>query len=362
MSHAYYNENDPKAAAWLRELIKAGLIAPGDVDDRSITDVLPNDLEPYAQCHFFAGIGGWSYALRLAGVADSDPVWTGSCPCQPFSQAGKQLGEKDERHLWPAWFRLIEKRLPSIIFGEQVASKAGREWYYTGVRPDVERVGYAAGCADLCAASVRAPHIRQRLWWMAVAGSQPAGRLLSRPTEGDSEDCERASSELGGSGSARGVAVANGRHASEEREQRSGEQRQQPEDSGTMRLGDAASERLSEQRSFAGTSREESFASTREAVERTGSPSSGMEHANVEGLQGQSLGLLGSSGEGHWSRFDILNCLDGKARRIESGTFPLAHGIPGRVGLLRGYGNAIVPQVAAEFIKAAFEAINTPAP
>jgi DNA (cytosine-5)-methyltransferase 1 len=53
----------------------------------------------------------------------------------------------------------------------------------------------------------------------------------------------------------------------------------------------------------------------------------------------------------------LQRCRDGKARRVESGTFPLADGISGRVGLLRGYGNAIVPQLAAEFINAAEEAL-----
>src|SRR5688572_30643871 len=62
----YYNEHDPYAAAWLRNLIAAGHIAPGDVDERSILDVQPADLAGYVQCHFFAGIGVWSHALRLA--------------------------------------------------------------------------------------------------------------------------------------------------------------------------------------------------------------------------------------------------------------------------------------------------------
>jgi len=64
---AYYNEFDAHAAAWLRELIAAGLIAPGVVDERSICDVRAEDLDGYDQCHFFAGIGGWSHSLRLAG-------------------------------------------------------------------------------------------------------------------------------------------------------------------------------------------------------------------------------------------------------------------------------------------------------
>lgn len=84
----YYNELDPKKVAWLRELIKRDLIAPGDVDERSIKDVRSDDLRGYSQCHFFAGIGVWSYSLRGAGWPDDREVWTGSCPCQGFSVAG----------------------------------------------------------------------------------------------------------------------------------------------------------------------------------------------------------------------------------------------------------------------------------
>lgn len=121
-SIAYYNERDPFAAAWLVELIKEGVIADGVVDDRDIQDVRADELAGYTQCHFFAGIGGWSYALRLAGWPDDRPVWTGSCPCQPFSTAGKRGGQSDERHLWPVWFNLIRECRPSVVFGEQVAS------------------------------------------------------------------------------------------------------------------------------------------------------------------------------------------------------------------------------------------------
>ena len=63
--NAYYNEHDAFAAAWLRGLIGAGLIAPGFVDERDIRDVQPDDLRGYDRCHFFAGIGGWDYALQL---------------------------------------------------------------------------------------------------------------------------------------------------------------------------------------------------------------------------------------------------------------------------------------------------------
>ncbi|WP_417629189.1 DNA cytosine methyltransferase [Paraburkholderia denitrificans] len=177
---AWYNEHDPYAAQWLRNLIAARLIAPGDVDERDIRDVTPQELARYDQCHFFAGIGTWSYALRLAGWPDGRPVWTGSCPCQPFSAAGRGLGFADERHLWPAWFRLIAQCRPGVVFGEQVASRDGLEWLDL-VHADLEGAGYAVGAVDLCAASVGAPHIRQRLWFVAhaarAAGERHAGGI-----------------------------------------------------------------------------------------------------------------------------------------------------------------------------------------
>jgi hypothetical protein len=139
---AYYNEIDPFAAAWLRELITAGLIADGEVDERSIADVRADDLRGFSQCHFFAGIGGWSYALRLAGWPDDESVWTGSCPCQPFSQAGRGAATADPRHLWPSWFRLIAERRPHIVFGEQVASADGVAWLDV-VFDNLEGEGYA---------------------------------------------------------------------------------------------------------------------------------------------------------------------------------------------------------------------------
>lgn len=162
----YYNEHDPKAAAWLKELLKLGLIADGEIDTRSILDVRPADLAGFDQCHFFAGIGGWSFALRLAGWPDDRHVWTGSCPCQPFSAAGKGDGFADERHLWPAFYWLIAERAPHILFGEQVESPAGRAWLDL-VSTDLEAADYAIGPSDLPAAGIGSPQIRQRLFWVA---------------------------------------------------------------------------------------------------------------------------------------------------------------------------------------------------
>ncbi len=170
---AYYNEFDPYAAQWLRNLIAKNLIAPGDVDERSIVNVQPDDLKGYTQCHFFTGIGGWPLALRIAGWSDDRPVWTGSCPCQPYSVAsvahGGAKGQGDERHLWPVWASHIRERRPPVVFGEQVKSAIGWGWWDEVCR-DLEALSYACAAASMPASAVEADHERTRISWVADAG------------------------------------------------------------------------------------------------------------------------------------------------------------------------------------------------
>lgn len=382
----YYNENDKRAAAWLRELIRGGHIAPGDVDERSICEVRPADLFSYEQCHFFAGIGGWSYALRLAGVADSVRVWTGSCPCQPFSSAGKQLGNADRRHLWPEFMRLIAQCRPKLVFGEQVASAIGRGWL-DGVSADLEAHGYACGATVLGAHSVGAPHMRQRLYWMAHgAGWGLEGGAGSGVSRG------RGGAECGGSFG--GVGDAEGGDELRVRKSRSGGRLsaggsgadgglEQPDCGGRGARGIAAASAgyggaaLANGRAGGlahgdGDGRAEHERESR-GWEMQG-PLDAAECGGVGGLEnatffGRGEGAddgrcakagiaqsdLGGSACGPWGDFDLLPCTDGRARRVEAGTFPLAVGVSGRVGLLRGYGNAIVPQLAAEFVAVGME-------
>jgi len=182
----YYNDSEPFVCAWLKNLIAAGLIPAGDVDERPIQEVTPDEVKGYTQAHFFAGIGGWAYALQLTGWGDR-PVWTGSCPCQPLSGAGQRKGHADQRHLWPAFYRLIAECGPPVVFGEQVASKDGREWL-AGVRADLEGLGYACGATDLCAAGTGSPQVRQRIYWVADADShEREGERLSVCGRGSSE-------------------------------------------------------------------------------------------------------------------------------------------------------------------------------
>jgi len=210
----YYNEFDPNAAAWLRELIKENLIPQGEVDERSIKDVGANDLVGFTQCHFFAGVSGWSRALRLAGWPDDKPVWTGSCPCQPFSSAGKQKGFADERDLWPEFYRLIAECRPERIFGEQVEG-AIRQGWLDRVCADMESQNYAVGAVVLGAHSVGAPHIRQRLYWGAARlANNVGGRCGTRGQLGGMDEICRAESDLtmpvAESGSRGGLSDGNG--------------------------------------------------------------------------------------------------------------------------------------------------------
>lgn len=347
---AYYNEIDPFAAQWLRNLIAGGHIAPGEVDERSIEDVTPDDLRGFTQCHFFAGVGVWSHSLRLAGWPDDKPVWTGSCPCQPFSAAGKGDGFADERHLWPAFFHLISERRPQHVFGEQVAAGNANVWFDL-VQADLEGMDYAFGLVPFAAAGIGAPHIRERAYWVAHASCEyePAAR-----------------NEAGPATRLRSGAV--------------------------NWMADAGGERFNRidsllQREESGRIPESVLEATRHSI------ADGVGNADDSRLEGHfwhdcSAGWKGAAGSvastglhsrplevnGFWRDADWVLCRDGQWRPVEPGTFPLVarfaksmgHGKSSlramagrnRTGRLKGYGNAINAQAAATFISAYMESAN----
>lgn len=378
-----YNEYDSFASKWLQNLADFGMISSGEVDNRDFRELIktPEIFKGRRRVHLCAGIGGWEEALRLAGWPVDRPVWTVSFPCQPFSSAGLGLGKEDERHLFPAFVDLLksmpQEQLPSVVFGEQVASKAGREWL-GGVRSEMEALGYSVGATDLCASSVGAPQIRQRLFWVArldgrlphatVAkfyqqsptgnecgdaqdeklseddgrggrvsysdGNEPrqitryAGEVISIPLNEGKED---GASIFGGDGAER-VAHTDARRL----EQRIEEERGLPIPNADCDggLGDTIG-------ATTGTAHWSSDPKRRDGVENDG---------NLLRSDTPDDGDLG------WSDSRFVKCADGKHRRIKPGLMPLAHGVQGRVGLIRGYGNAIVPQVAQIFIEAFMEA------
>lgn len=439
MMAAYYNEIDPGAAQWLRNLIAAGQIAPGDVDTRSITEVQPDDLRGYAQCHFFAGVGGWSHAARLAGWPDGRSLWSGSCPCQPFSVAGKGAGIDDVRHLWPDFFRLIQACRPDVVVGEQVAGAAGYGWL-DGVAADLAGEGYASGAVDIPACSVDAPHIRQRLYWVARAmadtngagsaalgqnaakvggfseakrgaehGAALLGRVDGAPVDvlADPEGFERGAGLRQGRSLSDGLDPANGDGIAIDEADSIGHggrpdiARRGPEERTVV--GRADGERTLVNTPSLGRRQGQSellMDGRRDTI--TGADGTGVtlgdtERAGLEGQrehgdrpqgwenQGRSDTAADDAG-GHipngswWRGADWIVCHDGKARRVADASAPLlAHGVSGgvavsrpldlavegiaveetrmisRIAAWKGFGNAIVPAVAAEVLAALME-------
>lgn len=368
---AYYNEIEPFAAQWLRNLIDARLIAPGIVDTRSIEDVTPNDLRGFTQCHFFAGIGVWSHALRMAGWSDNRQVWTGSCPCQPFSQAGKGAGIDDERHLWPHFHWLIQQCKPDVVFGEQVSSKDGLAWIDV-VHADLEGAGYTSGAIDTCSAGVGAPHIRQRLYWMAHANGQRAGAGLSAEEWDQSSD--RCSSGRMGDATGNQFEISNKGSPESHREDGRNRQGQKAgESAGFSAVGGLDNADL--QRRIPGRFGHHSQHDGQQPG--AAGENGGLEHASGDGRQGWLFGWqdpqrqiidrpTGCDGaaystlevNGFWRDADWLYCRDGYFRPVEAGTFPLAPSTPGRVGQVRAYGNAITAEVARVFIETYNDFLN----
>jgi DNA (cytosine-5)-methyltransferase 1 len=349
----YYNEFDKNAVAWLRELIKLGAIPDGEVDERSIEDVRADDLKGFAQCHFFAGIGGWPEALRRAGVPATRPLWTGSCPCQDFSCAGKQEGFEGKRDLWPAFHDLIRQCRPELVFGEQVKNAVRHGWL-DRLYADLEGEGYACGSAILGAHSAGADHIRQRIYW--VANAESCG-LQHKPM------FRSAGVQHKATGAAERVLAVGGHGA------------------GACGLADSIGDQKHEE-----PGRPEGYEGKRSSIVSGGCGVVGRlaDAFGERGCGGQSgredAGDAGQSGQARnfWSDARPHLCKDGKWRRFESRIFPLVAKLPrgvvpsgdprlpgyanatseARVMRLKGYGNAICVDTAVLFIETCEEILK----
>lgn len=392
VTRAYYNEIEPYAAEWLRNLILCELIADGDVDTRSIEDVRPVDLAGYTQCHFFAGIGVWSWALRRAGWPDTRPVWTGSCPCQPFSTAGQGRGMGDERHLWPAWFHLISECRPTVLLGEQVASKDAEPWVDL-VHADLEALGYAFGAIPFPAAGVGAPHIRDRLYWVAHNdgdGRHPLPqRQLRADTKHDAEPRGATGGQALANAAGRGCGVVGGEALPRRSRHADG-----CEPAGGVADPDREAGRRDARQPFGWGSvaplrggetepgRCGGASGLGDAVQ-PGSPDTESALVRGEGRRKEG-GAVEQPGGAFWSSAAWIPCRDGKHRPVESRVEPMADGLArelgyvrteddtwqlsplvekdqtyGRTGRLRGYGNAICAPAAIEWIRAVMECMPT---
>ena len=331
---AYYNEFDPKAASWLRQLIKNGNITPGEVDERSITEVKQSDLQGFDRVHFFSGIGTWDYCLNQAGWGDR-PVWTASLPCQPFSSAGKGLGKADERHLLPHFLELVRQCKPDTIFGEQVERAIAYGWL-DDLQANMEAEGYAVGHCVLGAHSVNSPHIRQRLYWVANSASErlegPGGKAGRSTING----------EVGGLG----ISDSAGSQQRIETAERARHGHSIESTSSFVRMGNAECD-------------------GHDASEIGRSVSEGETKSRVQQFKGSDS-------------IEWIYCRDNKYRPIKPSIQPLADGLTkgmvhssdtgaqinanatqeARTMRLKGYGNAIQAQTAIAFINAFLDVIG----
>ena len=360
---AYYNEFDPKAAQWIRQLIANGLIMDGIVDDRSILEVSPRDLKGFTRHHFFAGIGGWELALQLANWPVDRPVCTASLPCQPFSVAGAQKGKEDERHLLPHFIELVKQCNFQTIFGEQVPGAIKHGWL-DDLCTEMEREKYTVGQIVLTAAGEGAPHIRQRLYWVADSINKGSQRRLSGWQDTERETINRHS---GCSGTVDGMVYTNGSRPQQGREstEATGHWNTVESTSSISRMGDTEHDgHVTCQITASDVQPSSEWRQNGENLSRESSGASGRTDAtSLSGCQ---------DGRTEWDNPDWLYCRDEKHRPIKPSIEPLANGLSrgmgyssnpsepiepnntqeARVMRLKGYGNAIVPQVAASFISA----------
>lgn len=345
----------------------------------SIRDQLPKSLR--GTCEDIRSVisslasGGGSLALQLARWPATRSVWTGSCPCQPFSAAGKGDGIDDERHLWPVFFELIRQGEPETVFGEQVASsevvgsraeaaflvavQAGdyarankiakqlsqssafhyHSKWLDGVLADLESAGYAVGASVLGAHSAGAPHIRQRLYWVAHAKQPRREAAGLRSEKHPGRELEQGCTPSG-LGESNGDRWEPGQFATEAAGHGD---TPQPASGGRGRVAQPHIQHDDRSGSCTGD----------DSGEQPGAPI----------LCQQPDGYAAEAGpSNHWGEYHLIPCRDGKLRRIptEPALFPLADGLSYKLGarrsvrpaLLHGAGNAIVPEVAALFIEA----------
>jgi DNA (cytosine-5)-methyltransferase 1 len=359
-----------------------GLITPGPIYDCDIRVLDPSLLRGFDRVHLFAGIAGWDYALTLAGWPAARPVWTCSCPCQPFSDAGVGEGFEDPRHLWPEAFRLVRFCSPSVIFGEQVSSPLGRAWLDV-VQVDLENYGYAFGALVAPVAGVGAPHGRHRIFFVADApGARSQGGrsgLASRPW-GQGAATQR-SREAGGVADADGdrTTQRDARNMGRNQSANSTEESRRPQGDETFDNGLSGRVADADRRQRDWVAEIEGCEPHRSQGEweqgdggaagdrRSGGladAAQGRRQARF-GEQGDSRGARGGGNgfddggcdgwpgpvNGFWRDADWLFCRDGKWRSVEPGAQPLAYGASARVGRLRAYGNCIAPALGKEFIE-----------
>ena len=250
--------------------------------------------------------------LETDGIIPIDII-TGGYPCQPFSVAGSQRGEKDKRHLWPEMFRLVKECRPTWVIGENVSGhiKLGLDT----VLQDLESQGYAVRAFSISASSVGANHKRERVW--IVGHSQHNGSSSStksrsfKETSDNNQEGKNEAGELAGAGRSNGGADVEDTRR-------------------TLRQGSL----------FETENENETGKENADQFERSSETSrNGISYTNGTGSQGlRSERELRESQEERqisWERW----------WEFEPDVGRVAHGVPKRVDRLKGLGNSLVPAI-----------------
>ena len=289
-------------------------------------------------------------------------IISGGFPCQPYSSAGKRLGKEDDRHLWPEMLRCIREVQPKWVVGENVLGLVN--WngglVFDEVQADLEAEGYEVQPYVLPAASVNAPHRRDRVWFVAYSNKCNDGRTprkderesgAERVQERDEVRQSIESSEVqrnapdsdhGFSNEQEGQVQA-GRHTFE----RGGKQDAPNSDSGRLeRAEESGWNSVNVERKGISRNAPDSDNELRQRRDE-----STEERRQDKGERAEPLGNNQQGREsGNWQNFPtkppICGGDDGLPRELDGITFP-----KWRNESIKAYGNAIVPQVALQIFK-----------
>lgn len=258
-------------------------------------------------------------------------VLTGGFPCQPYSHAGKRLGKEDDRHLWPEMLRAVREIRPRWIVGENVRGLLS--WndglVFEEVHTDLEAEGYEVQAFILPAAGVNAPHRRERIWFIAHTNSNCKSEL----SEHDTKRCR----ELGESSSnTNGIRYRGG--ASEgcsKRQQGKLLQNQQE-----RREVDCEAQRYSGEQFYSDT------LCKRLQGNKFNETSAGKERKQKNSRYTASQLYQTQNWEQFPTQSPICGGDDGLPRELDAISFS-----KWRIESIKGYGNAIVPQVAYRLLQ-----------
>lgn len=259
-------------------------------------------------------------------------ILTGGFPCQPYSSAGKQLGKADERHLFPHMLRCIKEVKPKWVIGENVRGLVswGGGMVFHEVCDDLEREGYEVQPFLIPAAGVNAPHQRQRVWF--IAHSNDKGR------SGQFREVQKENGEISERNNDAKFSNANNTNASNTEQLRL--EHGKEEGNIYKSTGNAQSERSESTKSIKANGKNGYVTNTN---------NKGCEWNREQSITKRQISF--SSRFGGWDNFPTESALcgrnDGISKELDNITFS-----KWRKESIKGYGNAIVPQVAHEIFKA----------